>query len=223
MSLHIGIIPDGNRRFAQENNKTLSQQYEDSYLRIKELVDSWSHEDDMDIRQFTIYVCSQDNLLKRPVEQVELLYTMMRRLIQDYQERLEEEGEVRLQIVGRTSLLPKDIRRGLDRIRRQTKKNNKYILQLAIGYDGREEIKRAFRRLVRKDMDFTDENFKEEFGTDMDIVIRTGKEKRMSGFFPWQTVYSELFFLDIYWPKFSLEMLKVVLQDFENRKRRFGR
>ena len=57
----------------------------------------------------------------------------------------------------------------------------------------------------------------------MDIVIRTGKEKRMSGFFPWQTVYSELFFLDIYWPKFSLEMLKVVLQDFENRKRRFGR
>ena len=222
MSLHVGIIPDGNRRYAVANNKTIAQQYHDSYIKLKEIVDTWTQEEDLGIGQLSMYVCSQDNLQKRSSDEVDLLYQTLRQLIEDYKDKFEEGNDVRLEIVGKVNDLPKDIRKDLNKIRRKTKKNDKYVLRLAIAYDGRQEIQKAFRKLDRKKLDFTDDNLKEEFGPDLDIVIRTGKEKRLSGFFPWQTVYSELFFLDIYWPEFSWQLLKIVLQDFENRKRRYG-
>lgn len=223
MGVHLGIIPDGNRRYADENNRTLEQQYLESYEKVKDIIQTWSEEDDMGITQLTFYVCSADNLTKRPYIEISLIYKMLDRLVFDYLDRINENKLVKLEVIGNTKLLPDNTRKGLDRIRRKTKKNEKYILRLAIGYDPREEISKAYRKCERQKLDLNPENVKKYLIPDIDLVVRTGKEKRLSGFFPWQTIYSELFFLDIYWPEFDKDLLRAIVQEFYNRKRRFGK
>ena len=107
MSLHVGIIPDGNRRYAKENDKTISQQYHDSYIKLKEIVDNWINDEDLGIGQLSVYICSQDNLQKRSSEEVNILYQTLRELIEDYKERFEKGNDIRLEIVGKVNDLPK--------------------------------------------------------------------------------------------------------------------
>jgi tritrans,polycis-undecaprenyl-diphosphate synthase [geranylgeranyl-diphosphate specific] len=222
MGLHIGIIPDGNRRYAKEHGKTLSEQYQDSYQKVNEILHNWSDQDDLGITTISFYVCSLDNLIKRPQNELEIIYEMLGKLVGDYLEKVEINKDLKIDVIGDLKLLPKNIERGLNQIRRKTKQNTKYLLRLGIGYDGKEDIAKAFRKLFRKGLPLTVENISIEMGSDIDLVIRTGKEKRLSGFFPWQTIYSEWFFLDIYFPELTKDILKKVLEDFYERQRRFG-
>lgn len=246
MNLHIGIIPDGNRRYAKHNDIPIKDLYTNGYKKLKEILfacrndgvtesmekdrnkymdrlktkykTDYLQEHLLDISYITFYTCSKDNLLKRPKEEIDIIHGTLESLISDY--KTEDIPPFNLQIVGDISLLPPDISNGLVEIVEETNENLGMYLTLAIGYDGREEIKKAFAELGQN---VTDDLLREKFGRDIDIVIRTGYEKRMSSFFPWQTVYAEWYFLDKFWPEFEIDDLVDIIAKFKKTERRFGK
>jgi tritrans,polycis-undecaprenyl-diphosphate synthase [geranylgeranyl-diphosphate specific] len=109
MGLHIGIIPDGNRRYAKEHGKTLSEQYQDSYQKVNEILHNWSDQDDLGITTISFYVCSLDNLIKRPQNELEIIYEMLGKLVGDYLEKVEINKDLKIDVIGDLKLLPKNI------------------------------------------------------------------------------------------------------------------
>ena len=233
MDLHIGIIPDGNRRYAKIKNITLDKLYENGYLKFKELIEAISEEDEKEenqilkrIKKLTFYICSRDNLTKRPREEVEIIHKILYRLIKDFNssDKSEKKKKVKIFLVGEyKSLLPKNLVQKLVSLSKSRSDENLVILTLAIGYDGRRQITHAFRQLRNKNLNFNDENLKNYLGPDIDLVVRTGYQKRMSSFFPWQTIYAEWFFLDKYWPEIEKENFIKIIEDFDKIERRFGK
>jgi tritrans,polycis-undecaprenyl-diphosphate synthase [geranylgeranyl-diphosphate specific] len=231
MDLHIGIIPDGNRRFAKKNDKSICELYEQGYQKFRELIDEWSEkktnehiENNKDskikhIKHISFYVCSKDNLTKRPQVEIDLIHKMLNTLIVDFESDRFQKNTVKINLIGNLNLLPKNITKALNNVQKKSKNNDKLFLNLAIAYDGREDIIKKFKKMD-KISNKTTENM---FGKDIDLVIRTGYEKRTSSFFPWQTVYSEWFFLDKFWPEFTIDDLEDVLIKYYKIERRFGK
>ena len=236
MDLHIGIIPDGNRRYAKLKDITLDKLYENGYLKFKELIDKINEESEKDennilkrIKRISFYVCSRDNLTKRPQKEIKVIHSMLYKLIEDFDNADEEKKQkvkqkVKIEIVGEyKSLLPNNLVQKLVSLSKNNQKEIDIIINLAIGYDGRRQISHTFRLLRNKNLNFNDKNLKAYLGPDIDIVIRTGYQKRSSGFFPWQTIYAEWFFFDKYWPEIEKEDFINVIEKFDKIERRFGK
>jgi undecaprenyl pyrophosphate synthase len=215
--MHIGIIPDGNRRFAKQAD--ISQR--DAYLRgfqvIKDIITHMSHkQSDLGIYTLTLYVCSKDNLTKRPAEEVAVIHEMLEKFITYFNKKHQGDPAtaIKVNIIGNIKrLLPSHLYQQLKTIQRRSRHSAAiYTLNLAIGYDPWTYTK----RLV------LDENRRHPVAP-IDAVIRTGYEKRISGFFPMQIIYAELYFLDKYFPEFTIEDLKAVVADFRQKDRRYGK
>jgi undecaprenyl diphosphate synthase len=134
----------------------------------------------------------------------------------------------KIRFVGRLSLFPKDLQTLFTKIQEKTAHNTKYVLNLAMGYGGRTEIEDMVKRIVEKgipaskiDASCVAENL--YFADEPDLVIRTGGACRTSNFLPWQSAYSEWFFLDKFWPQITAKDIQQVLAEFQNRKRNFGK
>ncbi len=226
---HIGIIMDGNRRFAKKLMLNPSKGHEWGAKKVRKLFD-WCKE--LGIRQVTLYTLSLENF-NRPKKEFDYLMNIFRKefkMLTD-DDILKKEG-IRLNFIGRTNMLPADIQKLIKELQKLTKDNKNFIVNFARAYGGRGEIVDAAKKIAQdaKDGKIVPDNLNEEsfksylyMPDDPDLVIRTGGDNRTSNFLNYQIAYSELFFIDKMWPEFEKEDLKEVISSYYNRERRFGR
>ena len=187
------------------------------------------------IKTITLYVFSTENF-RRPQEEVEHLM----KLIKEYLEKLAvdkriHEKQTRVKVIGRIDMLPPEVREAVRKVEEATKNYDKRYLNLAIAYGGRAEILDALRKVASevKAGRLSPENINEEIfekflytsflpNPHPDLIIRTSGEERLSNFLLWQGAYSELCFLDVYWPSFGKKDLYRAIRIYQHRKRRFG-
>ena len=230
---HIAIILDGNRRWATEQNfSTPSIGHHFGATKVENLLD-WCL--DLNVKSITLYAFSTENF-QRPSEEIEQIMQIAGEKLQQIltDERIHK-NQVRVKVIGRVGLLPKGIQELILKAEEATSHYNQHFLNIAFAYGGRAEIVDATRKIAQKiekgelKPDAIDEQiFANHLYTahlpkqDPDLIIRTSGEERLSGFLLWQSAYSELFFLDVYWPDFRrIDLLRAV-RTYQNRKRRFG-
>lgn len=229
---HVAIMADGNRRWAREAGFTdVSHGHRQGAAKIAEMI-SWCR--DTQVEVVTIYLLSTENL-KRSAEEVQLLFD----IISDVVKHLSQ-GDLGCQVrlVGHLDLLPGEVVERMQKSAECTQGNNGVIVNIAVGYGGRQEIVDAVQALIRKEaatgasadevaQRVNAESITEHLYTkglpDPDLVIRTSGEQRLSGFLLWQAAYSEIWFTDTYWPAFrKIDFLRA-LRDYSQRSRRFGK
>ena len=221
----IGIIMDGNRRWAKSKGLPTLEGHRRGYDRLKDVV-RWAGE--AGGTHLVIYAFSTENW-KRTKEEVGYLMDLFRWVLKEEVAHFIKE-EVKVTAIGDTTSLPPDIQEGIRAVEEKTKQFSKLHVVLALSYGGRKEILAATKAIVAKGFsgaDITEEDFQKNLWThdipDPDMVIRTGGERRLSNFLPWQSVYSELFFSDTYWPEFTKEEFQNILNEYSERERRHGK
>ena len=212
-SIHVGIIPDGNRRWCRSNNKAvmdLVQMQRAMLLNVlKEQLWVTTYNCLKYVGELTVYLLSKDNLLKRQDNTVEMVGQLLEFLADDIKAAPNLAGKARIRFVGELALLPPNIQLLCADIERITE-HGQILLTCAIAYDPVVDSERWLRS----------QNSKR--GRPIDMVIRTGGEFRSSGFFPMQTLYSEWFFLPKMFPELTLKDIDNVISAFFSRNRRFG-
>lgn len=233
MPRHVAVILDGNRRWARSNGLPLEEGYRIGARKVEALL-RWCL--DLGITAVTLYVLSLENLSRRPREEIEAIYKVLiestERFLSDPEVR---RRRVRVKVIGRTWLLPEHVRLALERLVAETSDHDSHFLTLAVAYGGRDEIVQAVKRLVSDVVsgEVPPEEIDEHvfsrylYTADLpfpepDLVIRTSGEERISNFLLWQIAYSELVFLDVYWPDFRRIDLLRVIRTYQARERRFG-
>lgn len=229
----MAIIPDGNRRLAKRLLRRPWKGHEWGVDKIKDIIE-WCSE--IGTRIVTVYLLSLENLEKRPRRELDFLFGLARKemkSILDDKKHIVHRKKVRVRFFGRLDLLPKDLVQDIRRVAENTKGYSGYFLNLAIAYGGRQEIVDATRRLAldamagkinagRIDEKMVRGYFWADGFPDPDLIIRTGGERRLSNFLPFQSTYSELVFLDKFWPELGKEDFMAAVNEFGERKRRFG-
>jgi tritrans,polycis-undecaprenyl-diphosphate synthase [geranylgeranyl-diphosphate specific] len=232
MPEHIAIILDGNRRWASGRLYESWIGHKFGADRASQLLD-WCL--DLGVRCVTLYSFSTENFYRAEREVEEILFLVEQKLREILTDERIRTNEVRVKVIGRTSLLPKKLQELIRKVEDMTKKYDKQFLTVALAYGGRAEIVDAAKKIAEKvlkgelHIDKIDEDVFEKslytshMPTDPDLIIRTSGEERLSGFLLWQSAYSELCFLDIHWPDFRrIDLLRAV-RTYQHRKRRFGK
>ncbi len=219
---HIAIIMDGNGRWAKKRLMPRSFGHRQGMERMIGLME---HAFDLGVKYVTVYALSTENL-KRPKDELEGLYDLIRNHFETYIERVCARG-VAFRAVGDTSLLPDDVRAILENAERKTAGYEGKGINIALGYGARAEIVRAANEAVARGERVTEESFSELLYTrgqpDPELIIRTGKEVRLSNFLLYQAAYSELYFSEKMFPEFSDRDLEKAIEWFSGRTRRFGK
>ena len=225
---HIAIILDGNRRYARNKGIMPWEGHEKGANKLQDLL-KWCNE--LNIKVLTLYTFSMENF-SRPKKEVDYLMNLFRKYFRKIKDdnKIMEKG-IRINVIGRIAKFPKDIRDSIRYIMKKTEKNNRFVINFAMGYGGRQEIVDATRKIAKKVEEGTIKrrNINEKVvGENMymadepDIVIRPGGEIRISNFLLWQSSYSEWFFVKKLWPEFSKRDIEKVIKEFGKRTRRFG-
>ncbi|MCI8343676.1 MAG: di-trans,poly-cis-decaprenylcistransferase [Clostridia bacterium] len=219
---HVAVIMDGNGRWAKKRLLPRSAGHKAGVKRMLSLVDQMFRRG---IKYVTLYALSAENLA-RPQEELNELFSLLRAYFAENVQKLKAQ-EIRLSVIGDRSLLPADIVQAIEAGERDTLNCGKGRLILAIAYGGRQEIVRAVNVAVAAGKQVTAEAFSALLNTaeipDPDLMIRTGRETRISNFLLWQAAYTELYFSDKMFPEFSEKDLDAALRDYASRERRFGR
>ncbi len=222
---HIAIIPDGNRRWARDRGLKPWDGHKVGAGLTEKMID-WCFIK-YDIPHITVYGLSIENLKKRPKTELNRLMNIykrqFRKLAKD--ERVHKH-KIKVQVLGDISKFPKDVADAINYAMEKTKTYKKHILTFLMPYSGRYEIVKAIKDISKNGFkNLTEKNFSQYLLTngigDPDLIIRTA-ERRMSNFMLWQSAYSEIFFMDKYWPDFALRDLENVLEEFSERERNFG-
>jgi tritrans,polycis-undecaprenyl-diphosphate synthase [geranylgeranyl-diphosphate specific] len=230
---HIGIILDGNRRWAQNQGVVRGAGHEAGADRAEELLD-WCNE--LGIKTVTLYVLSTENLDRSPDELRELFVLIegrLRHLLTD--ERIVK-YRVNVRAIGHLDLLPGSIVELLQAIEKKTADYQDHYLNIAVAYGGRAEITDVVRSVAQDaktgkldPQSITEETVATRLYTsylpnqEPDLIIRTSGEERMSGFLLWQGAYSELVFVDVFWPAFRFIDLLRAIRTYQKRRRRYGK
>ncbi len=229
---HIAIILDGNRRWASDKIMNPWLGHEKGAEKVEELLD-WCLK--LNVKSMTLYAFSTENFRRQQLEVAEIMRIAeqsLRKLLTD--ERIRK-NRIRVKVIGRVNLLPKSLQRLIADVEKATQDYDQHFLNFAFAYGGRAEIVDAARKIAEEvhegklDPEKVDEKTFEQYlytshmpQQDPDLIIRTSGEARLSGFLLWQSAYSELCFLDVYWPDFrKIDLLRSV-RTFQKRKRRFG-
>ncbi len=219
---HIAIIPDGNRRWAKERDVPSFFGHKSGVDNAKKLVKKTR---EMGIGYFTGWMFSTENWLARSKEEMDGLFSLVHSVVDDFKKQFMEDG-TRFIHLGRKDRLPKDIIQSIKELEDASKDNKEFTVAIAMDYGGRDEITRATKAVISKGLEVTPENIKAHLDTrdmpDPDLIIRTGFEKRLSGFMLWQSEYSELYFPDCYFPDFVPDKLEKAVEHFSKVDRRFG-
>jgi len=228
---HIGFILDGNRRFARNYGLHAYVGHEKGAERLENVL-LWCWDSEIEI--VTLYAFSTENFNRSPKEVQEI----MRIIAGAFEKLLEDErihrNQVGIRAIGRLHLLPDFVQEAIRKAEEGTKDYSKYVLNLAIGYGGRAEILDAFRIIsadIKKGIlqpeDITESTIESHLYTaglpDPDLIIRTSGEERLSGFLLWQSAYSELYFVEAYFPGFRKIDFWRAIRTFQQRDRRFGK
>ena len=228
---HVAIIMDGNRRWARLLDKPPWYGHLFGSRKLEEILE-WCRE--LGIRTLTVYAFSTENF-KRSKEEVKMLMDLFEKKFKEllHDERVHKYG-IRVNVLGRKELLPKNVREAAEEAEKVTRKYNNFTLNIAVAYGGRSEIVDAVKRIVedvqarRLNKNEINEELLKRYlylpnMSDPDIVIRTGGEVRISNFLLYQIAYSELFFVDVYFPEFrKIDFLRII-REYQKRHRRFGK
>jgi undecaprenyl diphosphate synthase len=221
--LHVAIIMDGNGRWAERRGLPRATGHREGIEAVRRVVEAAP---DLGLGALTLFAFSADNW-RRPALEVEVLMLLLRKYLRRDLKRLVDNG-VRLKVIGRRDRLPHGLATEIDTAEKASAAGTRLELNVAIDYSGRDAIanaaagwlgdnsprRAAFSRLLALQGNGT--------GRDVDLMIRTGGEKRLSDFLLWECAYAELLFTDTMWPDFGPEHLRAALADFHNRERRFG-
>ena len=218
---HIAIIMDGNGRWATRRGLPRNLGHKAGCENIKRITQNIY---DLGVKVVTFFAFSTENW-KRPKDEIDNIFNLIREYMNDNTDDFIEKG-VRVVFCGDFTKLPKDLVKSFKNIMRKTQKGNKFIINFAVNYGGRDEILRAVNKIVKKGKPVNQQEFEEVLDTkglsDPDFIIRTSGEMRVSNFMLYQMAYSEFYFTKTYWPSFSNKELQIAITDFQNRKRRFG-
>lgn len=226
---HIAIIMDGNGRWAKQKGKMRIFGHENGTKSVKQVVEGCA---ELGVKNLTLYAFSTENW-NRPKVEVE---TLMKLLVTSLRKELKSltENNIKLTSIGNIDSLPKTARKELIDVIERTKDNNRMTLTLALSYGSREEIKNAVKTLCSKvknniisleniDESIINAHLYTQDLPDVDLLIRTSGEHRISNFLLWQIAYAELYFTDILWPDFTKEDLYEAILNYQKRERRFGK
>ena len=229
---HVAIIMDGNRRWAKEHRLPTFEGHRRGEERIEPIVDKAI---ELGVTHLTFWAFSTENW-KRKKEEVNFLLRLYRERLDKKVDRFHKKN-VKVNVIGNIAMFPADIQKKTGEWMEKTKNNKKITVNFALSYGGRDEILRAINKLhasskfkvgaLRASSKLTKEEFEKYLDTagqpDPDLLIRTGGEKRLSGFLLWQMEYTELYFTDVFWPDFTPEEFLKAIEEYSQRQRRFGK
>jgi len=226
---HIAVIMDGNGRWAEQKGMPRIFGHQNGVTAVRRIVEAANK---FNIKYLTLFTFSKENW-DRPRSEVN---TLMGLLVQTLKDEFEDmfKNNVKLNAIGDLDTLPNEVRKELYTIIEGTKQNTGMSLTLALSYGGKQEIIKAVKEISEKVKNeiicldnFDDSVINDHLYTsnlpDVDLLIRTSGEKRISNFLLWQIAYAELYFTDVYWPDFSEEDLEKAIVEYQNRERRFGK
>ena len=226
---HIAIIMDGNGRWAKEKGQLRIFGHENGAKSVRTTVESCA---ELGIKNLTLYAFSTENW-NRPKLEVK---TLMQLLISSLKKEMStmQKNSIRLNAIGNLEHLPTRVRKELLHVINETKNNTQMTLTLALSYGSRAELVNATKQICEKvknniisveniDEPLINQHLYTQNLPDVDLLIRTSGEKRISNFLLWQIAYAELYFIDVYWPDFTNENLYEAIINYQKRERRFGK
>jgi undecaprenyl diphosphate synthase len=225
---HIAIIMDGNGRWAKERNLPRTAGHHKGISRIKEIVKAAR---ELKIRYLTLFAFSTENW-QRPKSEVSMLMRALDNFLKNELEEMDS-NNIRLLVIGRDKPIPDYLRKRIKYAQEYTQDNTGLTLIVALNYGARQEIVDAVKKFTLSVIqgnqnldDLNEQNFPQFLYSasipDPDLLIRTSGEFRISNFLLWQISYTELYFVDKYWPDFDKEDLQQAISKYQNRERRFG-
>lgn len=224
---HIAIIMDGNGRWAQQRGLPRTDGHQAGAAVVRRIAEDAVQ---LGIRYLTLYTFSTENW-NRPADEVAALMVL---LFDSMEEEIFIKNNIRFSVIGEMDKLPQRVRERFQKCMERTAENSRMTFVLAISYSAKWEITEAARRIAAKVQDgelqlneisdkHIDENLSTAFMPDPELLIRTGREQRLSNFLLWQCAYSELYFSEIMWPEFDKEELCKAIYCYQKRQRRFGK
>ena len=218
---HIGIIMDGNGRWAKKRGLPRTAGHKQGAETFRTISKECGR---LGIKHATFYAFSTENW-KRPKEEVDAIMRLFKQYLLEAKEDITAADNNKLRFIGLKDGIPDDILTLMEEAEEDTKNNTGCDIALAVNYGGREEIVNAVNKLIADGKtEITEEDISQNLYTvpDCDLIIRPSGEQRLSNFLLWQAAYSEFWYSDVMWPDFSVQDLYKALSDFENRNRRFG-
>jgi len=213
--MHVAIIMDGNGRWAQERGLPRTAGHRAGARSVRTIVEAAAR---LPVDVLTLYAFSSDNWA-RPAAEVNALWHLLRRYLQTECARCVSNG-VRVEFIGRRDRIPKGLATLMAQTEELTRGGNTLRLRIAVDYSSRDQILRAAKCLGAAPGGV--KAFGALLQTDVDLLIRTGGDRRLSDFLLWEAAYAELVFVDTRWPDFNADMLDAALREFRRRERRFG-
>ncbi|HII16053.1 MAG TPA: di-trans,poly-cis-decaprenylcistransferase [Nanoarchaeota archaeon] len=226
---HIAIILDGNRRFAKKQGLEPWKGHDFGAKNVENLLE-WCRE--LGIKELTLYTFSTENFNRSRLEVEKLMQLFEKFFTKVKQDKRVMEKGMNMRFVGNLSLFPENVQKAMQAVMEMTKNNKEFIVNFAMGYGGRAEIvnavkiiaeKAASGKIAFKDIDERLVLNELWLHNEPDMVIRPGGELRLSNFLPYQSTYSELYFLEKLWPEITKEDIEKAMEEFETRERRIGR
>ena len=217
---HIAIIMDGNGRWAQMQGQKRIKGHEAGAEVVRKITTFCSNHED--IEQLTLYAFSTENW-KRPKLEVEFLMKLLERYLKK-ELATYQKNNIRFNPIGDLSGFSRPLLSTIEMVKEETKSNNGLVQNLALNYGAKDEIVRAVNQLVQTNTNITEESLTEalDCSTNVDLLVRTGGDHRLSNYLLWQAAYAELFFVDTLWPDFSTFELETIIRQFTSIERRFG-
>lgn len=218
---HIAIIMDGNGRWAKERGLNRTAGHEEGAKTVRKIT---SYCSEIGVKYLTLYAFSTENW-QRPKLEVEFLMKLLDRYLKN-ELNVYLENNIRFKAIGDLSKFSKSLQKTIKDTETKTSSCTGLTQVLALNYGSKDEIVRAVKKLNEQNLEVTEENIESCLDTagfgDVDILIRTSGEIRLSNYLLWQNAYAEMFFTQTYWPDFSINELDDILSDFTKRERRFG-
>lgn len=230
---HIGIIPDGNRRWAKSKGLKPWKGHYEGVKRIEEIIKACS---ELGVEKLSIYTLSTDNMLKRPKKELDELFKILERFLKRWEkggfDDVIKKYEIKIRFLGKYRSLPKSLVSLMNKVMKKTARHKKRVLNFLIGYSGTYEILQVVKKIAkhvsenRIKINMINESKLKEYllvPDDVDLVIRTGGYSRLSDFMPIQSRYAELYVTKKYWPEFTKKDLMKAIEWFNSVQRNFGR
>ena len=228
MPKHIGIIMDGNRRWAKEQGKPVSFGHKEGAKTLEKIV---RYANKIGLEYITVYAFSTENW-KRAEEEVKALMMLLQNYLDEYAKRADTEN-IRVRILGDISALAEGMQKSIKKCMERTKNNIGVTFNIALNYGGRDEIIKAIKEIANQvqkneiqiediDEELVSSNLYTKGMPEPDLIIRTSGEKRLSGFLTWQSVYSEILVINKNWPDFEEKDLDEAIVEYQKRTRKFG-
>ena len=221
---HVAIIMDGNGRWAKSKNLPRIMGHRAGAKTVDVMIQEAIR---LDIKAVTLYTFSSENW-KRAAEEVSALMLLLKKSITDNKDKFRK-NNIKFNVIGRLEGLPKDVQAAVNTLVEETKGNTKLTLSLALNYGSRQEILDAVKKITQSGVEvenLTEKDFSEYLYTsdlpELDLIIRTSGEFRLSNFLLWQAAYAEIHITKTLWPAFTAGEFSEIIEEFSNRERRYG-